>query len=269
MSNRRTAQNGELGGRNQAPSSKSAACAASTYYRRSRKSFNSEKTKNIYVLNRSSRHIRHFPPSRAAQPRYCVAELSTGNRSPHDAGTHGIVPLIPSLGRISHAINLIRQPQQLASNRSQLISAEQWPPGFVCRIAGAVWQHARYLPSSRCTKRIQRLPNLPAMAHSLDHIAVHDMLTESDQWLICVCSNAGNIRVTKTASEGLHARAILLVPTLEVRKTRVCPRGNDRTAGETPELREMPGMSALQGGRVRGWGGRTSDRLYLDIHSPI
>jgi hypothetical protein len=59
---------------------------------------------------------------------------------------------------IAVAIDLIRQAQQLASKPSQLISAKRWAVGFAAVITGAVWQQARYLPSSRSIKRIQRLP---------------------------------------------------------------------------------------------------------------
>jgi len=61
-------------------------------------------------------------------------------------------------GRYSHAIDLIRPTRVLASKPSQPISAKRWAIGFAAVITGAVWQHACYLPSSRCIERIQRLP---------------------------------------------------------------------------------------------------------------
>jgi hypothetical protein len=63
--------------------------------------------------------------------------------------------------------------------------------------------------------------------------------------------------------EGLHARAILLVLTLEVRKTR----GRARTAGETYEPRDMARSSLGPLSDLTGVGGKTGSLAIIELSS--
>jgi hypothetical protein len=165
-------------------------------------------------------------------------------------------------GRYSHAIDLIRPTRVLASKPSQPISAKRWAIGFAAVITGAVWQHAlkriQRLPIGFCSAN-QSVPLLPVGTNIIDLIRLFALAGQiSRHW-------EEHGKIDRPFREGLHARAILLVPTLEVRKTRAHARGNDRTAGETYEPRDMAESQARQGGAYGGVGRNTSASLYLDI----
>ena len=177
----------------------------------------------------------------------------------------------PSLTRNSaHEIDLIRQAQQLASKPSQLIPAERWPLGFN---AGLV-EHAAELMRTKTAGRgmahqrtRQALCRLVITAIA-DTLQTHESALRGNaafKGLSCNRPHDGKSR------EGLHARAILLVPTLEVRKTRArtARRFGRSTVGETYEPRAMLGIE----GQNTGSGvvvGAELDRSRISRHpSPI
>jgi hypothetical protein len=112
---------------------------------------------------------------------------------------------------------------------------------------------------------------------STEHLATHDVLIESDQWVIGICRCRGNIGVAKTAAglpadvwldrhRGLHARAILLVPTLEFRK--ICAReGQALGAALLQQQCRFVGLPLTTFSKKAGVGGKTSDGGYLDLPS--
>jgi hypothetical protein len=160
--------------------------------------------------------------------------------------------------------DLIRQAQQLASKPSQLIPAKRWPPGFNAGLA----EHAVELTRTRTAgrgmahQRTRQALCRPVITAIADTVQTHESVLRD---IAAFTGIFGNRPHDGKSREGLHARAILLVPTLEVRKTRVCARGNDRTAGETYEAGEKPGLSLGPLSISKGVGRKTGSLGIFDL----
>jgi hypothetical protein len=144
--------------------------------------------------------------------------------------------------------DLIRPACELASKPSQLIPAEQWPLGFAARVVHslALIRRTRTAGNAMAYQRTRQALCRLVMTAIADTVQTHEGVLRDNaafKGLSCNRPHDGKSR------EGLHAR------------------GNDRTAGETYEAGEMPGLSWGPLSDLRGVGGKTGSLGINDLSS--
>jgi hypothetical protein len=191
----------------------------------------------------------------------------------HRRGMVGID--IACAGNSTDKIELIRPPRGLASKAQHLIPAEEWPLGLAARIIHSLAPIRRTNTAGRSSTHQRRSNGLHSDHQSTSLLSVGTNIIDLMRLFVFV----GRIsrhweehgKIDRPFREGLHARAILLVPTLEVRKTRArtARRFGRSTVGETYEPRAMLGIE----GQNTGSGvvvGAELDRSRISRHpSPI